>query len=84
MSVFKVTYKETLDLEACLNRDRVLELLAPVYPDLELDAQSNGVLASLLNSAIQAGPDASLDLRDAITEEASETDSCLHDFRAEL
>lgn len=80
----KVTYKETLDFEAELGRDRVIELLTLVFPNLDLDAQSDGALASLLNSAVQSEDDASDVLRDEITEEASETDSGLHDFQAEL
>lgn len=79
---FHVTYQDTRDYLATVERGRVVELLGPVFPDLDVAAQSDKVLASLLNSAVKSGDDASLELREAIYPHAKETDSELHNFRA--
>ncbi|WP_195165904.1 hypothetical protein [Mycobacteroides abscessus] len=79
---FQITYQDTRDYLAKIERSRVVELLGPIFPDLDVAAQSDRVLASLLNSALKSGDDTSLDLREAIYPHAKETDSELHNFRA--
>lgn len=79
---FQITYQDTRDYLAKIERSRVVELLGPIFPDLDVAAQSDRVLASLLDSALKSGDDTSLDLREAIYPHAKETDSELHNFRA--
>ncbi|SHQ48739.1 hypothetical protein [Mycobacteroides abscessus] len=79
---FQITYQDTRDYLVKIERSRVVQLLVPVFPDLDVAAQPDRVLASLLNSAVKAGDPASLEVREAIHPYAEETDSELHNFRA--
>lgn len=81
---FHITYQDTRDYVARLDRTQVMELLAPAFPDLDIPTYNDAALASLLNSAVKAGDDASLDLREAIYPCAEETDAELHNFRAAI
>lgn len=84
MSTFSVTYQDTRDYLAKIDREQVVALLTPVFPDLDLPGSPDGVLQSLLNSAIKAADATALWLREEIYPHAEETDSELHNFRATI
>ncbi|WP_100514208.1 hypothetical protein [Mycobacteroides abscessus] len=84
MPRFRVTYQDTRDYVARLNRTQVMELLARAFPGLNVSTYTDDALASLLNSAVKAGDDDSLELREAIYPLAEETNAELHNFRAAI
>lgn len=81
MTTFHVTYQETRDYLAHLDRAQVVKLLEPVYPDLDIPSYTNAQLAALLNAAVKVD-DNGPQLHEAIHQHAEQSSTPVHNFWA--